>query len=473
MPTNQRIFSNFRLIFFKLARILLSNSLYMKNRLTLPSFLLAALVNLFLVCSSNAEQWKALLIGNGDYQNLSRLADPLNDVDLVKGLFLQWGVSCYKYGDLDDEGLKSAFNAFHKQIKEGDNVIVYYSGHGIQISGENYLLPIDLTSRSTAELKAQTLSLDWLIEEISAAGADRCVVFLDSCRDNGNIVYDAGPGAKNAALPMTNLDEPKSLQIVPQEAVTTRPGNLPPFEMITFYATKHGSYAYDGQGLHSTFTSALVTELVKKEKRSLRSTMDTVTQVVYRSSAGRQIPYAYSSLIRPIIWPPDGVPPGPGGGFIPPGPQQYFSVTYTGSEGLNIRDSRMINSSGNLHGALYQQSESPLRLVGEPVLENRTEWVQVEVKGWVPVRNMNSTFLQKIGDKQWKVTWNRKGDLLSMRTGTNSKKPLVCKLHYATILTELDTDFSDQHYHYVLGTFTGWAVKSSATRQYMKEIFPY
>lgn len=450
----------------------------MKNRLTLRKLFLVGVVQLSILCSAGAEQWKALLIGNGNYEILSRLADPLNDVDLVMGLFLKWGVTCYKYGDLDDEGLKSAFNAFHKQIKNGDNVIIYYSGHGIQVSGENYLLPIDLTSKSVAELKAQTLSLDWLIEEISAAGAERCVVFLDSCRDSGNIVYDADPGAKNAALPLSNLDEPKSLQIIPDDNPMTRSGNLPPFEMITFFATKHGSYAYDGQGLHSTFTSALVTELAKEEKRDLRTTMYAVTEIVHRSSAGKQVPYAYSSLVRPIIWPPTADGPGGGGGGggghgFPPGPQQYLSVSYSGSEGLNIRDSRMINSSRNLHGALYQQSTFPLRQVGEPVFENGTEWVQVEVKGWVPVKNMTKTFLQKIGDKQWKVTWSAKGDPLSMRTGTNSKTPLVCKLAYATILTELDTDFSDKHYHYVLGTFTGWAVKQSATKQYMKQIFPY
>lgn len=146
-----------------------------------------------------------------------------------------------------------------------------------------------------------------------------------------------------------------------------------------------------------------------------------------------------------------------------------LQVTYGGSDGINIRDTRVINSESNLHGALFPQSTFPLYQVGDLVRESSREWVQLEVTGWVPVKNTSRTFLTPLGNNQWKV--NRANDgFVAMRTGTASTFPLVCKLSFSTVLEEVDRDFSDPDYHYILGRFRGWAVKRSTKEEYFRYV---
>lgn len=149
----------------------------------------------------------------------------------------------------------------------------------------------------------------------------------------------------------------------------------------------------------------------------------------------------------------------------------YLIVSYDKNDGVNIRDSRFVDTKKNLHGALFQQTVFPLRQIGDSVREGSTEWVRVEVKGWVCVKNRSSEFLSPEGGGAWKVMKNR-DNFLAMRTGTSTEHPLVCKLSYATVLKELDRDFTDAHYHYILASFSGWVVKRTESREFMRIYYP-
>lgn len=159
-----------------------------------------------------------------------------------------------------------------------------------------------------------------------------------------------------------------------------------------------------------------------------------------------------------------GVPAGPG---VPVGPK--LMVSYTGSDGVNIRDSRRVGSD-NLHGALYQQSEIPLLQMGQPVFEDGKTWVQMQVSGWVPVNSSSKTYLANIGVHQWKVTWNRKNDYVAMRTGPSSANKLVCKLAYATVV-EAERDEYQDGQRYIYATFQGWAVMKSKKTTFIRPIY--
>ncbi|MEM7699803.1 MAG: hypothetical protein AAF236_15520, partial [Verrucomicrobiota bacterium] len=87
------------------------------------------------------------------------------------------------------------------------------------------------------------------------------------------------------------------------------------------------------------------------------------------------------------------------------------------------------------------------------------------------IKNQRHRYLTEVSPKRWKVTWNRPGDnWVAMRTGTASTFQLVCKVAYATHLTELDRDMSDPDYHYIYGTFTGWAVMRSSNRTFIRQV---
>lgn len=413
---------------------------------------------LSLCISAKGANRKALLIGNGSYAG-APLSDPLNDVDLIDASLRQVGFETYKYKDLHMSALNSAFEVFNTQVKQGDEIVVFYGGHGLQVSGENYILPVDYSATKVSELRDHTLSVEWLLENLERKGAKFSIVFLDSCRTDGDLLQRDLP-----AVP------PRSTSGV-QPKVRGIPNNV-----LIFYSTKHGQPAYDGPGAHSLFAQNLAEEMMIRDQE-LMDLVHKVTNKVSTESkryAAPQQPYIYGSVGTKFIFHPSGqefgdVQDDEERSQI--NEQDKMVVTYTGKEGINIRDSRDSGSNGNVHGALYQQTTFPLRKLDEVTESDGRTWVKLEVTGWIPVKNINNTFLTRTGDRKWKVVWNRPGDnFVAMRTGTESKLPLVCKVAYATELTEIENDFADEHYKYILAKFSGWAVKQTSSATFFRRL---
>lgn len=441
------------------------------DRLQTSSILrsLAALtLCLFLAPKALGGDRKALIIGNGDYQTIPALSDPLNDVDLMEALFnKKLGFRVYQYKNLTARGQKNAFELFMGQIRRDDEIVIYYAGHGVQVNHENYILPVDLNVSTTSELIEQSLSIEELLAHAQHAGASLSVVFLDACRTEADLLEDDTMGNTRSAFAQLNGTARKASRRIQ--------------DVLTCYATEQGTPAFEGKGSYSPYSQALAEELIKKQ--SLIDSLINVRNKVMEKSGGKQKPFFEGSLGEKIWWagkptmtmssPPPvrfhhstpSPPPLPA-----PIQQTKLIVNYTGSEGINIRDSRHI-STKNLHGALFQQSEIPLIQIGEPLREGSKTWVKIEVKGWIPATSQTRTYMANTGHRQWKVTWKKPGDAyVSMRTGPSTDRKLVCKVAYATYLEELDSRHNGSM-HYIYGRFTGWSVMRTSSSTYIRQIY--
>ncbi|MDF1815878.1 MAG: SUMF1/EgtB/PvdO family nonheme iron enzyme [Verrucomicrobiales bacterium] len=144
-------------------------------------------------------------------------------------------------------------------------------------------------------------------------------------------------------------------------------------------------------------------------------------------------------------------------------------VTYTGKDGVNLREDQSFES-GNKLGAIFSQSTMPLLQIGEDVRIDTETWVNVEVKGWLPTKNSTHSYLADQGDGTWKVTWSKPNDrFVAMRAGTSSEDTLISKVSYATVVEELDQETIGSR-HYILAKFSGWVVKQNTSRSYISDL---
>ena len=202
------------------------------------AMMVLALLACFQAVPAAAEPKAALVIGNGAYQALPALNNPPNDAaDMAAALGrLGYKVTLVRDGDL--AAMTDGLRSFLHDAGHADSAIVYYSGHGMQVNNDNYLLPVSARIRDQLDVDGQALSLSKLSGLLDAAAPKVKLFILDSCRDNPLI------GASNRSLGGTRglarLD------------ITSNGGTL------VAYATKPGAVAADGTGRNSPFTTALL-----------------------------------------------------------------------------------------------------------------------------------------------------------------------------------------------------------------------
>lgn len=143
-------------------------------------------------------------------------------------------------------------------------------------------------------------------------------------------------------------------------------------------------------------------------------------------------------------------------------------VLYAGSKGLNVRERREFESDA-IVGTLHKQNETSIFQIEGPVQDDDVTWVKVEITGWMPIRVGKFTFLEKEGESQWRVTWNKPGDrYVAMRSGPSSDHDLVSRVHYDTLVEELDSK-SVGNRDYIHARYTAWAVKKNRVRTYLSD----
>src|ERR1700748_1139228 len=194
-----------------------------------------------------ADKRVALVVGNSAYQNVATLPNPSGDANAVAKMFRDAGFDSVDVltnaGNLD---FKRAIRKFESVADQADIAVVYYAGHGIEIAGNNYLIPIDARLASDRDADDEAIPLERLVS--SADGAKRLrLVILDACRDN----------PLGGTLRRHDANRPGS------RAVTGGLGKVEPTSTDTLiaYAAKAGSTADDGDGEHSPFTAAILKDL--------------------------------------------------------------------------------------------------------------------------------------------------------------------------------------------------------------------
>ena len=211
----------------------------------------------------------ALVIGNGAYkgEDLKSLANPSNDAEDMAVALRRFGFEVLAHKNLNRRQMKDAIAEFGRKASNADAALFYYAGHGIQIKNQNYLIPVDASVRSEADVVDEGINVNLPLEELENARSRVNLVLLDACRNNDFSGRFRGGGSRGLAVP----------------------ASLPKGTIIV-YATDPGNVASDGVGRNGLFTSGLLTAF-KGEDLSLDGVLTTASAVVEEKSGGKQTPY--------------------------------------------------------------------------------------------------------------------------------------------------------------------------------------
>ncbi|MFT4119632.1 caspase family protein [Bradyrhizobium sp.] len=240
----------------------------------------AAVVMMAATCgAARAEKRVALVVGNANYQSVPKLPNPARDAGAIAKMFKDAGFETVDVQlNLGNLEFKRAIRKFETMADQSDIAIVYYAGHGLEIGGINYLIPVDARLASDRDAEDEAIPLERLVS--SADGARRLrLIILDACRDNPFVT--------------TMRRERKSAN----RAVSAGLGRVEPTSTDTLiaYAAKAGSTAEDGDGEHSPFTMAVLKNLTVPGL-DVRLAFGRVRDDVLRSTGNRQEPFVYGAL---------------------------------------------------------------------------------------------------------------------------------------------------------------------------------
>lgn len=218
----------------------------------------------------------ALVIGNSAYAAFAPLANPRRDAETIASTLRKIGFQTVTLKtDVTREQMLSALRAFASQAENADWAVIYFAGHGLEIGGINYLVPIDAKLESDRVVGYEAITLDQFMTAVEGARRLR-LILLDACRDN--------PFARTMKRSLTTRSTAGGLAPIEPEAGT-----------LVVYAAMHGQFALDGEGTNSPFASALVKNMTIPNLE-IRIMFDLVRDDVLDMTARRQQPFSYGSL---------------------------------------------------------------------------------------------------------------------------------------------------------------------------------
>ncbi|MGL1893613.1 MAG: caspase family protein [Spirochaetaceae bacterium] len=226
---------------------------------------------------SQEENRLALVIGNADYSGSAKLKNPVNDaIDISEKLeSIGWDVTLVL--DADRRNMLKSITNFKNVAMDYENpsVLIYYAGHGMQIDGENYLLPIKTKLETVDDVKLDAVSLSYISEVFNIIKPDMSLLILDACRDN--------PFAKVASR---SSSKSRGLSVVQVSG-----GDI---GSAIIFATSPGDVALDGNGRNGVFTTSFLKYIDNSEK--LEDMFRSVTLSVKKTTNNNQIPWISASL---------------------------------------------------------------------------------------------------------------------------------------------------------------------------------
>ena len=209
------------------------------------------------------DQRIALVIGNSNYQTAPRLANPGNDAQSMSQLLNSAGFEVTQATDLTRSDMVRVVQDFSAKVAErgpGTVAMIYYAGHGVQVAGENYLLPVDAKISSPSDLDDNSLRLVDLMGTLESIQSRMRIVVLDACRNNPfPEVNDTGRG-------LAIVDAPRG--------------------SIVGYSTAPGMEAQDGDGNHSPYTSAFL-DVAREKNLPIEQLFKRVRLEVNNATKGR------------------------------------------------------------------------------------------------------------------------------------------------------------------------------------------
>jgi TPR repeat protein len=232
-----------------------------------------------------AERRLALVIGNGAY-SAKPLANARNDAELITRTLASVGFEVTKVVDADQDRMRRAIAEFGRRLKSQDSVgVFYFAGHGIQVAGRNFLIPVGNDIASEAEIALYAVDLALLLTAMKSAQSRIAIAILDACRDN----------------PFEALTRSGARGLAPVSA---------PSGSLIAFATAPGEVAYDGAEGNSPYASAL-SRTVPVPGLAVEEVFKRTRELVLRSTAGAQTPWEHSSLVGHFVFKPKQAEPEP------------------------------------------------------------------------------------------------------------------------------------------------------------------
>jgi Caspase domain len=231
-----------------------------------------------LLCSvpAWAENRMALVIGQSAYKSVPALPNPGNDAKAMSQLLTDSGFEVSSVSDLTQNEMRTAISDFAGKVaaKGADTVaLVFYAGHGIQVDGENFLIPTDIDPKREADIPMQAVRLNDILNTFASVPSRMRFFLLDSCRNN----------------PFPELSKSAGSGLAIVDAKVGAPGTFVSF------STSPGAVAEDGNGVNSPYTTALL-EAAKQPNIPVEETFKRVRVAVNKATDGRQTPWDSSSL---------------------------------------------------------------------------------------------------------------------------------------------------------------------------------
>jgi len=224
-----------------------------------------------------AERRVALVIGNSSYKNATSLPNTINDASALAAMFKSIGFEVViSRTDLGVVDFKRSVREFLITAEHADIAVVYYAGHGIEIGGTNYLVPVDARLSRDYDVDDEAVSLDRIVWALQSVRRLR-LIMLDACRDN--------PFA--AKLRQAGARAPSRGGLAKIEEVSA--------DTLVAYAAKAGSVSFDGDGVNSPYATALIRHLAEPGI-DIRIALGRVRDDVVAMTGGRQEPFIYGSL---------------------------------------------------------------------------------------------------------------------------------------------------------------------------------
>src|SRR3979490_364134 len=257
-----------------------------------PTLIFSLICMSFAAPPANAEKRVAFVVGNGAYKNVSPLPNPPIDAKSMAAVLRNVGFDVVEGSNLTRDKMTEKLLDFGKKAQGADVAVFFYAGHGIAISGTNYLLPVDADIKSEMDVKlGAAINIDLTLDQ-TMNDAKVKLVFLDACRDNPFAAKIKSSASSTRSVSVqTGLAEMKSGE-----------GTL-----IAF-ATGPGQTALDGQeGTNSPFTRALIAHITTPGVEIQQAMTEVRAQVNEETNKG-QLPWGHTNLIGSVYLNPAATP---------------------------------------------------------------------------------------------------------------------------------------------------------------------
>jgi hypothetical protein len=217
-----------------------------------------------------AEKRLALVFGNSNYNGKTPLKNPVNDANLMEGTLKELGFDVIKKLDAGREEMTNAIREFNEKLDDYTVALFYYAGHGNQVDGRNYLIPVDAKLDKPTDCKYEAIDVNFIVEEFERYPENTNIVILDACRDNPFASWSRGSGMGFRSMNFTS-------------------------GTVVAYATSIGTTAADGKGANGLYTQELVKQMVVPQ--SINDVFMNTRMQVKKLSNNSQVPTEDNRLV--------------------------------------------------------------------------------------------------------------------------------------------------------------------------------